>query len=58
MNGARHPAWVSDEPGEYSYSLVDQADRAIALWRDRRVTEADVVAHDYGPIACQALSPK
>ncbi len=38
----------SDKPRDYSYSLVDQADYAIALWRDLGVTEADVLGHDYG----------
>lgn len=38
----------SDKPKEYSYSLVDQADRAIALWQDLGVTEADLLGHDYG----------
>ena len=38
----------SDKPTEYSYSLVDQADRAIALWQSLGVTEADLLGHDYG----------
>ena len=38
----------SDKPLDYSYSLIDQADHAIMLWRDAGVTEADVIAHDYG----------
>ncbi|MCZ6805381.1 MAG: alpha/beta hydrolase [Deltaproteobacteria bacterium] len=38
----------SDKPRDYSYSLVDQADHAIALWRDLGVTEADLLGHDYG----------
>ncbi|MDH3199426.1 MAG: alpha/beta hydrolase [Myxococcales bacterium] len=38
----------SDKPHDYSYSLVDQADYAIALWRELGVTEADVLGHDYG----------
>lgn len=39
---------LSDKPRDYSYSLVDQADRAIALWHDLGIREADVVGHDYG----------
>jgi len=38
----------SDKPRDYSYSLVDQADHAIALWRAVGVTEAVLLAHDYG----------
>jgi pimeloyl-ACP methyl ester carboxylesterase len=38
----------SDKPLDYSYSLVDQADHAIMLWQDAGITEADVIAHDYG----------
>ena len=38
----------SDKPTDYSYSLVDQADRAIALWQSLGVKEADVLGHDYG----------
>ncbi len=38
----------SEKPKEYSYSLVDQADRALALWRDLGITEADLLGHDYG----------
>ena len=47
----------SDKPRDYSYSLVDQADHAIMLWRDVGVTEADLVAHDYGTsIATELLA--
>ena len=38
----------SDKPREYSYSLVEQADHAIMLWRDLGIAAADLVAHDYG----------
>ena len=38
----------SDKPRDYSYSLVDQADHAIALWRAVGVTEAVLLAHEYG----------
>ena len=39
---------LSDKPRDYSYSLVDQADHAIKLWRDLGVVEADLLGHDYG----------
>lgn len=38
----------SDKPREYSYSLIEQADMALDLWRELGVTRADVLAHDYG----------
>lgn len=38
----------SDKPLDYSYSLIDQADHAIMLWQDAGITEADLIAHDYG----------
>lgn len=39
---------LSDKPDDYSYSLIEQADMAVDLWRELGVTEADIVAHDYG----------
>ena len=39
---------LSDKPPEYSYSLIEQADYAIALWRQLGVERAQLVAHDYG----------
>lgn len=38
----------SDKPRDYSYSLIEQADHAIMLWQSLGITEAHVVAHDYG----------
>jgi len=39
---------LSEKPRDYSYSLHEQADMALALWRDLGVEEAHVAAHDYG----------
>ena len=39
---------LSDKPREYSYSLMEQADIALELWRALAVETADIVAHDYG----------
>ncbi|MCB9476816.1 MAG: alpha/beta hydrolase [Deltaproteobacteria bacterium] len=39
---------LSDKPSDYSYSLVDQADFALALWRKLGVKSAHILAHDYG----------
>ena len=38
----------SDKPRDYSYSLFEQADHALMLWRNLDVTEAHLLAHDYG----------
>lgn len=39
---------LSAKPPEYSYSLVEQADIALLLWRTLGVERAHIVAHDYG----------
>ena len=39
---------LSDKPKDYSYSLVEQTDVALQLWRRLGVRSAHVVAHDYG----------
>ena len=39
---------LSDKPARYSYSLVEQAEVALALWRELGVTSGHLVAHDYG----------
>lgn len=39
---------MSEKPSEYSYSLLEQAETAVGLWRELGVTEAHVLAHDYG----------
>ena len=38
----------SDKPIEYSYSLIEQADIALALWKQMGIDEAYLLAHDYG----------
>lgn len=39
---------LSDKPERYSYSLHEQADAAIELWRSLGITRGHVFAHDYG----------
>jgi pimeloyl-ACP methyl ester carboxylesterase len=44
-----HPGFgLSDKPERYSYSLFEQADAAIAVWRALGVERVHLVAHDYG----------
>lgn len=38
----------SDKPQDYSYSLVEQAEFALALWEDLELTNVHLFAHDYG----------
>ncbi|WP_075342688.1 alpha/beta fold hydrolase [Tenacibaculum agarivorans] len=38
----------SDKPKNYSYSLIEQADIALALWKKLDITEFTLLAHDYG----------
>lgn len=38
----------SDKPARYSYSLLEQAEIAIGVWRELGVRRGHVVAHDYG----------
>ena len=39
---------LSDKPAAYSYSLLEQAEVAIALWQALGVTRGHLLAHDYG----------
>jgi pimeloyl-ACP methyl ester carboxylesterase len=39
---------LSDKPERYSYSLMEQADAAITVWRELGVTRGHLLAHDYG----------
>lgn len=39
---------LSDKPRDYSYSLIEQADIALLLWRRLGVRSAHLFAHDYG----------
>jgi pimeloyl-ACP methyl ester carboxylesterase len=38
----------SDKPLEYSYSLIEQADVALQLWKQLGITNVTLLAHDYG----------
>lgn len=38
----------SDKPRDYGYSILDQADRALALWQSLGLREVSLLAHDYG----------
>jgi pimeloyl-ACP methyl ester carboxylesterase len=38
----------SDKPLNYTYSLVDQTDIALQVWQTIGITNAIVLAHDYG----------
>jgi pimeloyl-ACP methyl ester carboxylesterase len=38
----------SEKPDVYSYSLIEQAEVAIDLWRSLGITKGHLVAHDYG----------
>lgn len=39
---------LSDKPADYSYSLIEQADAAIGLWRQLGIARGHLIAHDYG----------
>lgn len=38
----------SDKPENYSYSLVEQAEVALGVWRELGVKRGHLLAHDYG----------
>ena len=38
----------SDKPLDYSYSLIEQADVALALWKQLGISKFTLLAHDYG----------
>jgi len=38
----------SDKPLDYSYSLIEQAEVALALWKSLHLKEVTILAHDYG----------
>lgn len=47
----------SDKPLEYSYSLIEQADVALELWKQLKLTNITLFAHDYGTsIATEILA--
>lgn len=39
---------LSDKPAGYSYSLLEQAEVALGLWRSLGIARGHLVAHDYG----------
>jgi pimeloyl-ACP methyl ester carboxylesterase len=39
---------LSEKPSDYSYSLLEQAEVAIEVWRMLGVTRGHLLAHDYG----------
>ena len=39
---------LSDKPLDYSYSLIDQAEIALCLWKSLALTDVIILAHDYG----------
>jgi len=44
-----HPGFgLSDKPERWSYSLIDQAEVALALWRKLGISRGHLLAHDYG----------
>ncbi|MEE9408887.1 MAG: alpha/beta hydrolase [Polaribacter sp.] len=38
----------SDKPLDYSYSLIEQAEVALQLWKQLGLTKVTLLAHDYG----------
>ena len=47
----------SDKPLEYSYSLIEQADVALQLWKQLGLKKITLLAHDYGTsIATEILA--
>jgi len=38
----------SDKPKNYSYSLIEQTDVALQLWKQLNLTDITLLAHDYG----------
>lgn len=45
----------SDKPQNYSYSIFDQTDTAIQLWKKLGIESAHLVAHDYGTTVATEL---
>ena len=39
---------LSQRPDDFDYTLLEQAEHALGLWRDLGITRAHLVAHDYG----------
>jgi len=55
-----HPGFgLSNKPLNYSYSLFEQADVAIALWRKLGIQKVHLVAHGYGTsVATELIARK
>jgi pimeloyl-ACP methyl ester carboxylesterase len=48
---------LSDKPERYSYSLMEQTDAALLVWRALGITRGHLLAHDYGTsIATELLA--
>lgn len=45
----------SDKPAEHTYSIHEQADLAVALWKLHGITHTDLVVHDYGVSVAQEI---
>lgn len=39
---------LSDKPRDYSYSIIEQTDVALMVWRELGIESGHVFAHDYG----------
>ncbi|CAL2093825.1 alpha/beta hydrolase [Tenacibaculum sp. 190524A02b] len=49
----------SDKPLNYSYSLIEQADIALSVWKKLNIKECILLAHDYGTsIATEIIARK
>lgn len=47
----------SDKPRRYSYSLFEQAEVAMEIWRQLGITQGHLLAHDYGTsVATEVLA--
>ena len=53
-----HPGFgLSDKPRDYSYSLFEQAEVAMEIWRGLGIHKAHLLAHDYGTsVATEVLA--
>ena len=45
----------SEKPLDYSYSLIEQADVALQLWKQLGLTKVTLLAHDYGTSVCTEI---
>lgn len=45
----------SDKPLDYSYSLIEQADVALQLWKQLELKKVTLLAHDYGTSVCTEI---